>query len=115
MLSTMGEMRSRYVFVVAGDAPLVTASFIDELASHLRPDAEAVVPRHHGQIEPLTALYDRAAFLRAGLPILLAGNGGPRPVLDALAVNYVDIEDDGRVFTNVNTPADYAAIHEVLS
>jgi molybdopterin-guanine dinucleotide biosynthesis protein A len=115
MLSAMEAMRSHVIFVVAGDAPFVTSAFIDRLASQWRPGDEAVVPRHGGLVEPLTALYERTAFLRAGIPLLLAGIGGPRPVLAALAVNYVDIEDDERVFTNVNTLADYAAIHEVLS
>jgi molybdopterin-guanine dinucleotide biosynthesis protein A len=114
MVSTMSEMRSSFVFVVAGDAPFVSAAFIDRLASHVRPGDEAVVPRHRGQIEPLTALYHRTAFLRAAMPTLIAGSGGPRPVLNRLAVNYVDLGDAESVFTNVNTPADYAAIHEVL-
>jgi molybdopterin-guanine dinucleotide biosynthesis protein A len=114
ILSTMDEMRSPYVFAVAGDAPFVTSAFIERLAGRLRPGDEAVVPRHGGQIEPLAALYDRRAYLRAGLPVLLAGKGALRLVLDSLVTNYVDMEEDERIFANVNTPADYAAIHEVL-
>jgi molybdopterin-guanine dinucleotide biosynthesis protein A len=114
ILSTMHEMQSRYVFAVAGDAPFIMSAFIDRLAGQLRPGDEAVVPRHGGQIEPLAALYDRKAYERAGLPVLLGGKGALRLVLDALATNYVDMEEDERLFANVNTPADYAALPEVL-
>jgi molybdopterin-guanine dinucleotide biosynthesis protein A len=115
ILSTMNQMRSRYVFAVAGDAPFVTAAFIDRLAEHIRPGDEAVVPRHGGQIEPLTAIYERTAYLRAGTPTLLAGKGALRLVIATLVTNYVDMEDDERLFANVNTPADYAAVAEVLT
>jgi molybdopterin-guanine dinucleotide biosynthesis protein A len=115
ILSTMAEMHTPYVFAVAGDAPFVTSSFIDRLAQRLRPEDEAVVPRHGGQIEPLAALYDRQAYLRAGIPTLRAGRGALRLVLDALHTNYAEMEEDERLFANVNTPADYAAVHEVLT
>jgi molybdopterin-guanine dinucleotide biosynthesis protein A len=113
MLSTMQVMRSRYVFAVAGDAPFVTSAFIERLAASIRPGDEAVVPRHASGIEPLAAIYSRTAFLRAGIPLLMAGKGALRLVIDALATNYVTVADDERVFTNVNTPADYAALQGV--
>jgi molybdopterin-guanine dinucleotide biosynthesis protein A len=114
ILSTLAEMRSAYVFAVAGDAPFVTAAFIGQLAANIRPGDEAVVPRHRGGIEPLAAIYDRAAFVRVGTPLLFAGKGALRLVIDGLSTNYVTVEDNERVFTNVNTPAEYAAVHEVL-
>lgn len=114
LLSTMGAMRSRYIFAVAGDAPFVTSAFIERLAAHVRPGVEAVVPRHANGIEPLAAIYERSAFLRAGMPLILAGQGALRLVIDQLTTHYVAVEEDERVFTNVNTPADYAAVHEVF-
>ena len=92
-----------------------TGAFIDRLAEQLRPGDQAVVPRHGGQIEPLAAIYERQPYLLAGTPTLLAGRGALRLVLDGLATNYIDMEEDERLFANVNTPADYAAIHEVLA
>ncbi len=118
MLTTMARMRSRWVFAVAGDAPLIDARFIDELAAARRPGDEAVVPAHEVEgrrrIEPLAALYDRLAFLREGLPVLRAGDGKLSFVLDRLRTNYVAIDDE-RCFTNVNTPAEYAAVRSLLA
>jgi molybdopterin-guanine dinucleotide biosynthesis protein A len=114
LLSTMLEMRSPYVFAVAGDAPFVTSVFIDRLAGELRQGDEAVVPRHAGGIEPLAAIYERAAFLREGLPLLRAGQGALRAVIAALTTNFVPVEDRAALFANVNTGAEYAAVHEVL-
>jgi molybdopterin-guanine dinucleotide biosynthesis protein A len=113
LLSTLEQMRSRYVFAVAGDSPFVTSAFIDRLADELRPGDDAVVPRHGDRIEPLAAVYDRESFLRAGLPVLTAGKGALRLVIDRLATRYLTVNDE-QIFANVNTPADYAAVHEVL-
>ncbi len=116
ILSTMHCMRSPWVFTVAGDAPFVTSAFIERLATHIRPGDQAVVPRHDGHIEPLAAIYDRTAFVRAGMPLLLAGRGALRGVIDALTTNYVTVDAGGGddIFANVNTPADYALITEAL-
>jgi molybdopterin-guanine dinucleotide biosynthesis protein A len=112
LLSTMNEMRSEWVFAVAGDAPFVDAAFVDRLAAHIAPDDEAVVPAHAGdarRIEPLAALYRREAFLREGTPVLLGGDGALRLVIDRLRTRFVPI-DEQTIFANVNTPADYAAL-----
>ena len=113
LLSTMQAMQSEFIFAVAGDAPLIDGRFIDDLAARLQPGDEAVVPWHDGRLEPLAALYDRAAFLDAGLPLLFGGDGTLRSVVERLRTRYVTIADD-RVFANINTAADYAAFHEVL-
>ena len=114
LVSTMKEIRTPYVFAVAGDAPFVESRFIDRLLAALEPGDEAVVPAHASGIEPLAAIYDREAFLREGLPMLLDGAGTLHRVIEKLRARFVPI-DDPRIFTNVNTPADYAAVREVLS
>jgi molybdopterin-guanine dinucleotide biosynthesis protein A len=118
VLSTMSELRSPWVFVVAGDAPFVDVAFIDRLEAQLETDDDALVPYHivdgERRIEPLAALYRRDAFVREGLPVLLAGNGAVRTVIDRLRTRYVEI-DDARIFANVNTPADYDAVRGVLA
>jgi len=118
LLSTMSEMRSPWVFAVAGDAPFVDAAFIDALEARIEPGDEAVVPRRlrdgEPQIEPLAALYLRAAFLREGLPVLSGGNGALRLVIERLRTRFVDVGDE-RIFANVNTPADYDAVRGEFS
>ena len=66
------------------------------------------------KIEPLAALYDRAAFLREGLPVLLAGDGSLHSTVERLRARYVTI-GDAHTFTNVNTPQEYDAVRSVLS
>ena len=118
LLSTMSAARSPWIFAAAGDAPFVDAALIDALEAQIEPGDEAIVPRrmHDGelQIEPLAALYARDAFLREGMAVLSGGHGSLRLVIDRLKTRFVDIADE-RVFANVNTPADYAAIREVLN
>jgi molybdopterin-guanine dinucleotide biosynthesis protein A len=117
LLSTMSELHAPWIFAVAGDAPFVDAAFIDTLAAHIEGGDEAIVPRRlrdgEPQVEPLAALYLREAFLREGLPALLSGNGALRSLIERLCTRYVDVADE-RVFANVNTPEDYAAIQNVL-
>ena len=115
LLSTMEAMTTPLVFAVAGDAPFVDAAFIDRIAAAWQPGDEAVVPEHERngdvQLEPLAALYDRTAFLRAGNAILAQGDGSMHATLQRLRVRHVPVSKDEakRLFTNVNTSDDYAA------
>lgn len=116
LLSTMSEMRTEWVFAVAGDAPFVDAAFVDSLAAYLTPAIDAVIPMHDQdakRIEPLASLYRREAFLREGTPVLLGGKGVLRLVIDRLNVRFVPVRDE-RPFTNVNTPADYERVRGAL-
>jgi molybdopterin-guanine dinucleotide biosynthesis protein A len=117
LLTTMAAMRARFVFAVAGDAPFVDARFIDSLAASLREGDEALVPTHRRdgktQLEPLAALYDRLAFLREGFPILRGGRGRLDLVIGRLRARFVEVPD-ARLFVNVNTPEDYAALRAQL-
>jgi molybdopterin-guanine dinucleotide biosynthesis protein A len=113
LLSTLSEMQTPLVFAVAGDAPFVDSTFIDRLISLWHPGDEAVVPVHEisgrSRLEPLAALYDRVAFLREGEKVL-NGQGSLLAVLEKLSVRrYPVAGDDIKIFTNVNTPEDYAA------
>jgi len=116
LISTLSEMKAEWVFAVAGDAPLVDTAFIDRLETHLAPEYDAIVPMHEEtkRIEPLAALYRRAAFVREGMPVLLGGEGTLRLVIDRLRTRFVPVRDEV-AFANVNTPADYAKIRETLA
>ena len=117
LLSTLSEMRSEWVFAVAGDAPFVDAAFIDRLEAHAGPQYDAIVPmqdENAKRIEPLAALYRRDAFLREGMPVLLGGEGKMRLVIDRLRTRFVPVKDEA-AFANVNTPDDYAKLRETLA
>src|SRR5579863_953056 len=50
-------------FAIAADQPCLHASILLRLLAAWRPGDEAVVPIHDERIEPLAALYDRAAVV----------------------------------------------------
>src|SRR5579864_5782849 len=61
--TALPRMETRLVFLVAADAPFVTAETLDELRSFWDPGLEAVVPVNAaGVLEPLCALYERLAL-----------------------------------------------------
>ncbi|MGZ3498095.1 MAG: molybdenum cofactor guanylyltransferase [Vulcanimicrobiaceae bacterium] len=109
LLSAFGEMRSARVFVVAGDLPFVDRSIYDRLARAWSPGTETAVPVHgtrgDERVEPLCALFDRAAFVREGYPIFTSGSGSVRGVVERLRAAHVRF-DDARIFANVNAAKD---------
>jgi molybdopterin-guanine dinucleotide biosynthesis protein A len=106
LLAAFAAVRAPWAFAVAGDAPFVDAAHIARLLAAREPGDEAVVPRHpSGQVEPLAALYNVAAFARAGAEELAAG-GAIHKVIARLHTRFIEV-DDPRIFTNVNTPEDY--------
>jgi len=109
LVSTMIEMRTRYVFAVAGDAPFIDKAFITQLAAHIQFGDEAVVPEHAHGIEPLAAIYDREPFIRAGAALLREGKGALRDVIAKLNARFIPLDREP-LFANVNTPEDYAQL-----
>ena len=114
LLSAMPFLRSRAVFAIAGDAPLLDAALIDELENAWQQDDEAVVPvttnqSGREQLEPLAALYDRAAFLQAGYDELVRGSGSVVETLARLRTRRVHVSATDSL-RSINTPADYEAV-----
>jgi molybdopterin-guanine dinucleotide biosynthesis protein A len=101
------------LLVLACDLPRVPAGLLAALASPV--DADWVVPRWEGGVEPLCALYGPAA-----LAALAARAGQGRFSLhdlaaeEGLAVRYLDSSElarfgtPGDLFLNLNTPEDWA-------
>jgi len=112
MLTCFPRFRSRFVFVVAGDAPDLDSAFADDLAAQWQAGDDAVVPVHDDRgetlFEPLASLYDAAAFVRAGLLVMRSGHGSIRRVLDHLRIRQ--IARDESVFSNINTLTEYHGI-----
>jgi molybdopterin-guanine dinucleotide biosynthesis protein A len=66
-----------------------------------------VVPvNREGRLEPLCALYERAAFLAAADAVLRSGSGGVAAAVERLHTERVRLSDE-RVFANVNTFEEY--------
>ncbi|TAM77748.1 molybdenum cofactor guanylyltransferase [bacterium] len=118
LASAFSAMREHYAFVCAGDAPFVSVAHLQCLLDAWREGDQAVVPvrtrEGREQWEPLAALYDAPAFAHAAEDVLRNGRGSMREVIERLKARLLPMEDDA-VFTNVNTPAEYAAFIERLS
>jgi molybdopterin-guanine dinucleotide biosynthesis protein A len=90
------------ILAVAVDLPLVDAATLRLIAGTATGTAAVVVPRVHGRLQPLCALYT---------PLALAGLAGFDPsasataVVEALGVREVEPPDPS-AFLNVNRPED---------
>ena len=113
LFTAFGFARAPRVFVVAADAPFVTVKTAAELASFWDADTQAVVPVNpQGRLEPLCALYDRAAFLDAAGAVLAEGSGGVVTAVERVRARRVRLSDE-LVFANVNTAADRRTLLDV--
>ena len=106
MLSAFSTVRTPLACAIAADLPDVDASIVRALCDAFDATADAVVPSHERGIEPLCALYDRAAFERVALPVLVDGTAAVRDALAQLRVRTVDMP--AHLFANINTHADWA-------
>jgi molybdenum cofactor guanylyltransferase len=104
-------------FVVACDLPGLRTPLLRALRAAATDDVDAVVPRWHGRLQPLCAVYARRAVtcLRSSL---LAGEGAVVRAIDGLRVLEFD-EDrcrrhdcEGASFVNVNRTGDLLALDE---
>ena len=105
--------RHEWVLALACDMPYVSTALFDMLVSSADNDVDAVMPRSARGIEPLCALYARTAA-----PVLKrridAGDWRVGDAVGDLRVREIagdavaGLDDNGRLFENVNTPHDYA-------
>jgi molybdopterin-guanine dinucleotide biosynthesis protein A len=103
-LGVCANVRERRLFAVGGDQPHIDLDVMHRLAAAWEHGDEAVVPTHDGRIEPLGALYDRAAALSAGFELRNAGSPGMRDLIGRLAARFLPC--DARCFRSVNRPED---------
>jgi molybdopterin-guanine dinucleotide biosynthesis protein A len=99
--------------ILACDLPYLNAEWLDWLlARAMVSEAQILMPRTAGGLEPLAAVYRR----ECAEPMATALRRGTRKVSDAVEqfriefVNEQDwrhIDPDGRVLRNVNAPEDY--------
>ncbi|HEU5410850.1 MAG TPA: molybdenum cofactor guanylyltransferase [Candidatus Acidoferrales bacterium] len=99
--------------IVACDLPFLTREWLEFLiARALDSPADVVIPLNERGYEPLCAMYRK----RCHTSIAAAFSGGVRKVTDGLAgltisaiarEEWKGFDPSGRLFKNVNTPADY--------
>lgn len=105
------------VFCCACDMPFLETALVSRLLELAVGGVSAVVPRVHGESEPLCAVYTREA-LPAIEAKLTAGEHRIRNALEGMPTRYVEEDDlrcfdpELRSFVNVNTPEDFARILE---
>ncbi|HVR47575.1 MAG TPA: molybdenum cofactor guanylyltransferase [Candidatus Binatia bacterium] len=104
--SACGAIDAERCFAVAADQPNLDASVLRRLLAAWQPGDDAVVPLHEGLIEPLAALYDRAAVVREDAALRKAGKAAMHDLVACIAARLVPIEPE--YFCNVNRPSDLA-------
>ena len=104
------------VLVAACDMPLISAPLVEWLLGQYDPQADAVIPRHPGGIEPLFSIYEKNF-----LPVLEGAIRSSRYALhfslEEAKVRFVDVPERfsaAREFANINTPEDYERIRKLV-
>lgn len=110
IVTAMNAARFDRLLVMAVDVPGVNAALLERLVRELPEEADALVPRHDGQLEPLVAGYHRRC-LPALMERLMTSQLSMHGALGEINTAYLDInpgeggwpED---LFRNLNSPAD---------
>ena len=107
----LAEAQGDWAFVVAGDMPMLNIALLYAMATLTRMErVDIIVPRWHGELETLHALYRPAFCASAAEAVLLQGRRRIISFYSTVRVRVVDEDDVARVdpevnsFFNVNTP-----------
>lgn len=113
--AALKTVTTAYVAVIAVDIPAVDPGFVATLFER-GAGSDGAVPRlHDGTPQPTAAVYRTDALSRVSAELLDAGVRSFRAALDELDVQYLDPsavgeQTDLQTLTNVNTPAELAAL-----
>ncbi len=114
--SGVHHARAERSFVVACDMPFLSPEVIRHICSRTR-EADVVIPRTEGGLEPLHALY-RKSCLPAIEAVLDAGDRKIRHFFPAVKVSEIGqselekLDAEARFSHNINTPEEYFALCE---
>jgi molybdopterin-guanine dinucleotide biosynthesis protein A len=106
--------RFAHALVVACDMPFLNQALLRYMLS-LREGHDVVIPRLHGWLEPLHAIYSQACLPHMDR-LLQHGERQIIAFFDAVRVRYVDEDEVDRFdpdhlsFLNVNTPDDWEQV-----
>jgi molybdenum cofactor guanylyltransferase len=108
VVAALAAARAPRVLVVATDLVALTPDLVLGLVA--APEADAVVPRTDGHLQPLCALYRREVALGAARAQLAAGRLALQSLLDALQLEVLEGDDlaaldpGGMALVGANTP-----------
>lgn len=113
--------RAPWAAVISCDLPFMTGELLLRLATLRRADFDAIAPlQADGRPQPLCALYAREPCLESAERLLNSGELRPRVLLQQVRTRWVtadelaDLRDAPLLFTNINTPEDYARAKSVI-
>ena len=111
--------RHEVVLVLACDLPFLCVPLLQHMLG-LAAQAEAVLPRWRGELEPLHAIYRRTCLPAVDLAL---AEGRQRMISFLPAIRSTILEEDqvatfdpqGLTFFNINTPADLQTAERILA
>ena len=119
-LAARSQCTSQWNLIIGCDMPFLTREWLAHLAKQAQAGtAEVVVPRSTSGLEPLCACWRTSANTK----LQRAFEEGIRKVTDAMKRLDMEVLDDpdwtrfdtaGRLFWNMNTPADYDEAQRIL-
>jgi molybdopterin-guanine dinucleotide biosynthesis protein A len=114
LVAALEAARAPRVLVVAADLPLLGAELL--LALLAWPEADVVLPRSARGLEPLCALWERAAAGPVARRHLEDGRLALHELVSALRPSFLEgpdlraVDPDGTMLTNANTPEEWSAL-----
>jgi molybdopterin-guanine dinucleotide biosynthesis protein A len=112
ILSAFAQKPDSAWLVVACDMPFVTAETIEYLLEHRNP-AKYATAFENPELsfpEPLLTIYEPKIYKNLQ-EALQQGKKSPMKVLQSVAIEKLQVID-GKMLTNVNTPAEYVSINK---
>lgn len=117
LVAALAAASAERVLVVATDLPRVGPELL--LALVAWPEADVVLPRRDGRIEPLCAIWRRERALPAARANLAAGRLALHELVAALDARYLEGRDlcafdpDGTALANANTPDEWSRLEQL--
>jgi molybdopterin-guanine dinucleotide biosynthesis protein A len=114
LVAALGAARAERTLVVATDLPLLGPELL--LALVAWPEADVVLPRRDGRIEPLCALWRRETALAAARAQLAAERLALHELVAKLDARLLEGDDlravdpEGLALANANTPEEWARL-----
>jgi molybdenum cofactor guanylyltransferase len=115
LASALRAVDAPYLLLLAADHPLLRPELLDLLAAGCQ-GWEAVACRRGARLEPLVAIYQRAAALKTATAMLQGGDDRSlRGLLGALRTRVIEepewrrVDPEGVSFVDLDDPADLAA------